>query len=227
MKERGILFRDRLVRAILEDRKTQTRRLAKVGGAQDPGLWGYAKPNGNMDREAGTFRSPYGGPGDRLWVREAWAPLSDEQRASLKRGAMLIQSKPEFERPGVIFRADAMNPAAQTTEALYGLKWKPGIHLFRRDARLILEVVEVHLERLQDISEEDAIAEGLERMPDPTGHGDVWHGATTKSSSRGFDDPRLAFASLWDSINGDKPGASWAANPWVWCITFQRIQGGA
>lgn len=207
-KERGILFRDRLVRAILEGRKTQTRRgmgkvpidgraPVQVGGAQDPGLWGYAKPDGNMDRKAGTFRCPYGEPGDRLWVREAWAPC--------------------LEKPGGIhFRAGGTDTTAHTP--FCDSKWKPGIHLHRRNARILLEVIEVRVQRLQDITPADAIAEGLERRPLPLEDAG-WLDAA------GHGRPAVeAFASLWDSIHGDDPYACWGANPFAWAITFRRLQ---
>ncbi|MCA1811424.1 MAG: hypothetical protein LC623_05375 [Halobacteriales archaeon] len=234
--ERGILFQDRLVRALLRDLnpKTQTRRLVKPPpregwhptverynptvinrhGDEEPGPEVF----GAADEEQGRV-CPYGAPGDRLWVREAWHPVSTG---------------------GVHYRADW---SGGFTCGCFGVgvgglpRWRPSIHLRRADARLLLEVTQVRVERLQDISEADARAEGVE----PSGNG--WLGpARPVKQPVGFarkqpgvvlgpmTEQRLyataheAFMHLWDSINGDRPGASWAENPWVWAITFQRVK---
>lgn len=231
--ERGILFKDRLVRAILEGRKTQTRRLVKpqppaegwnpVVGRYNPTIIrrGMEAPGpevfGASDEDIGRV-CPYGETGGRLWVREAWMHLPVEEAGHLRNLGMALNPSTPFE--GVVYRADCYEPAF-TKLAEAGRRWKPSIHLARRDARLLLDVVNVRVERLQDITAEDAIAEGLEQVP---GIGEewtpTWRGAPPSNS---FEDPRRAFETLWDGINGARPGASWNGNPWVWAVTFKRV----
>lgn len=183
------------VRAILDGRKTQTRRVVKLtdsGRVKESG----SPRNWHLDDPNAVMACPYGVPGDRLWVRETWAaPHSADQF-----------------RPAHIPNGTRIHYAA--TEDLGGLLWRPSIHMPRWASRLTLEVVSVRVERLQEISEEDALAEGLQRY----GNGTF-----------GLDDPAccmgvrasVAYMRLWDSINAKR--APWASNPWVWVIEFRRI----
>ena len=187
MKERPILFSGPMVRAILEGRKTQTRRIVKVRGGleyigpkgceHEPDSWGYPHPcdDGYLTLADG-IKCPYGKPGDRLWVRETWAPAEWPPTG-----------------PPAVYRAD---------EGMFASQWKPSIHMPRAVSRITLEVVSVRVERLQDISEEDALAEGITLVERGTS-------------------PVDQFNKLWESING--PG-SWEANPWVWVVEFKRIE---
>lgn len=193
MKERPILFSAEMVRAILGGRKTQTRRVIK-----DPhGLLKNYTPTGKtVDYGYGTrcgvkfsdttmtIPCPYGQPGDRLWVREAFGLDFDD--AILYR-ACKYGSKP-------------FDPGQE-------IRWKPPIHMPRVASRIDLEITEVRVERLQDISEADALAEGCEEGPDD----DVTGGSTAYQE----------FAKLWCKIKG---ADSWVANPWVWAISFKRIK---
>ena len=188
MKERPIIFSAPMVRAILAGTKTQTRRalapdlFISSGGAVV--RMASAGPATTGIREA---HCPYWRqPGDRLWVRETWAPrtlgawpLMDQHMKPLYRAS---EDRPEWKRI-----------------------WKPSIHMPRWASRITLEVTGVRVERLQDISEADAIAEGA-----------PWAacGAPQEGSHK------AGFAQLWESING--PG-SWAANPWVWVVAFKRV----
>jgi hypothetical protein len=192
MRERPILFQGAMVRALLAGTKTQTRRVVNWKG-MEPGLnlrfsglsavrsgsnWVLSSPT----RTSHEYRSvpmpcPYGLPGDRLWVREAWAP-----------------NGPRAE-DGALYRSDF-------PEGPLSIKFKPSIHMPRWASRITLEVTEVRVERLQDISRGDAMDEGC---PFP-------------NMAQG-DDPRKWYAELWESING--PG-SWDANPWVWVVEFKR-----
>lgn len=211
MGEKPILFSGPMVRAILEGRKTQTRRLVRKpipDGADEvfnwtpgalaatimpnvarSGLW--ARRNDGEDGEDGWLRflgaCPYGQGGDRLWVRETWAEVG----------------------PGFIYAAtDADHNITQ--------RWRPSLHMRRLASRLTLEVVSVRVERLQEISEEDARAEGA--VPDqlcPAGFLDT-RNLDPSHTHRG------AFACLWDSINSQR--ASWASNPWVWVVEFKRVE---
>jgi len=184
-----------MVRAILEGRKTQTRRVVKPLGNDDGfvildygnGGWPYRSDDGDSSthivRRGGKLyieetphACPYGQPGDRLWVRETWADV--------RTPASQIQT---------VYRADwpYKNPSTKP--------WKPSIHMPRWASRILLEVTGVRIERLQDISEEDAIAEGVSDILNPVG----------------------AYRELWDSINGD---GAWVANPWVWIVEFKRLE---
>lgn len=184
MKERPILFSDQMVRAILEGRKTVTRRIAKpvkhpdLGNIYAPGaLVLENEPQHVVDRAC-----PFGQPGDRLWVREAWAQINVAQA------------------PGetwVVYRE-----CDNRTD--YGGPWKPSIHMRRRDSRILLEITAVRVERLQDITPNQCIAEGAWREKD-------------KELGRG-QEAIAAFADLWRSTGGD-----WDANPWVWVVEFKRV----
>lgn len=189
MSERPILFSGEMVRALLAGRKTQTRRVAKprkhtslLGGSWSDS---YVLDPGNAQwlmRDC-----PYGAPGDRLWVREAW-------RLSVAGGFVYYRADREHEEC-----------TAELAKRDPSLAWRPSIHMPRWASRLTLEVVSIRVERLQDISEADAIAEGV-AVPMTC---DVEHTA------------RNAFRSLWERING--PG-SWDANPWVWVVEFRRAR---
>lgn len=196
MKERPILFSGPMVRAILAGQKTQTRRLVRPQGTR---VWTKTYPSGLVGWETdvrhehgpttGLPYRPHGAVGDRLWVRETWRRVDDEIR----------------------FRAGCAELPGET--------WKPGIHLRRVDARITLEISAVRVERLNDISEDDATAEGVDAMD---GHlGDVRLCARAKAMGLTTDESRVWFAELWDQINGDR--SPWTSNPWVWVISFRRI----
>lgn len=199
MKERPILFSGPMVRAILEGRKTQTRRVCK----EQPS-WTDVSP-------AWLARCPYGVHGDRLWVRETWCLAHPD-----------YHDEAEGRRLGRPIRPDGWwcHYAATDNDVESGDKegaspWKPSIHMPRWASRITLEVVQVRVQRLQDISEEDARAEGVEaRIPRAvvTPSGAVTNDGLSASE---------AYAALWDSINGDR--APWSSNPWVWAISFRRI----
>ena len=197
MKERPILFSGPMVRAILEGRKTQTRRVVKGltpghahTGRSLTGL-GYPASMGKwwaefLHSEPGSpiyVACPYGQPGDRLWVRETWALHPDDGEA------------------GVLWRATDPGWDAEGT----GLKWRPSIFMPRWASRIELEVTGVRVERVQGISEADAQAEGVAAVQgDPEDHVD----------------PVDRFAQVWDGING-KRGHGWDVNPWVWVVEFR------
>jgi len=187
MKERPILFSGPMVRAILEGRKTQTRRVVKPQPGCDP----------RDDEHLDMGRCPYGQPGDRLWVREAWH--TDERDLEYARA----KHEDAMSDSPIYYRADPENDNA-------GCTWRPSIHMPRWASRITLEITRVRVERLQEISEKDAIAEGADPYLHPVHPG--------REGLRHVD----GFRSLWESING--PG-SWDANPWVWVIEFKRVEG--
>lgn len=217
MKERPILFSAPEVRAILEGRKTQTRRIVKPMSAKQarwltPEVLAKVKrvEVGNWDCGFGVslehfISFPFGAPGDRLWVREPFVYRHKHDR--------------------FYYRADhpKFDPYAHDG-------WKSAVAMPRQASRITLEVTDVRVERLQDISEADARAEGARPadasvMFEGCGH---WHDTVDDArncpgSKRRRDlenTARGAFVLLWNKLNNS---ASWPANPWVWVINFKRI----
>lgn len=189
MKERPILFSAPMVRAILEGRKTQTRRIIKpqpefIGNST---AWRWDGKKGSFRGAMGTHieemnissYSPYGLPGDRLWVRETF-----------------MFSHHDFREKTDHFLYRATSPGGDT-DAYEPPRWTPSIHMPRCASRIDLLVKNVRVERLQDISVEDAEAEGIK-------NGELFY-----------------FKELWESINGTE---SWLKNPWVWVVEFERIK---
>lgn len=213
-KERPILFKSEMVRAILEGRKTQTRRVVNPSIAQSEWLsqdflnrasFRVLHKNGNAqfdypDSDASNpltcIKSPYGVPGDRLWVRERFC----------------IPSKKVCPDQKPIYAADGDAPSLKTI-------WKPSIHMPRWASRITLEVTDIRVERLTDISEADALAEGIKRTGVQHYFGGAphrVHGCPTHHPTAG-----MAFKTLWEYIYG--PG-SWALNPWVWVYSFDVLE---
>lgn len=193
MKERPILFKDEMIRAILEGRKTQTRRVVKLPKNH---VWGSF----SVDK----LRCPYGKPGDRLWVRETWRHIDGGVMCDAAGGVI-----DAFE-PETIYRADRKN---------LNRRWKPSIHMPRWASRIMLEITGVRVERLRDISYQDAQAEGVQ-----TETADPWfYHISTERNVYDFaaDEPQGSFRKLWESING---AGSWNKNPWVWVVEFKRVQ---
>lgn len=172
MRERPILFSAPMVRAILEGRKTQTRRIAKK-------VLTVAGPNG---KDLGIGICPYGWPCDLLWVRETWSPRDYTTLTNRDRSEIFYRADDER-----VYESDG--------------RWRPSIFMPRWASRITLEITEIRVQQLQDISEEDAKAEGVEL-------------------SNVMSSYRRDFQFLWASING---ADSWAANPWTWAISFKRI----
>lgn len=207
MKERPIIFSGESVRAILADQKTQTRRIVKpqppaVGGASAVFRYADGWRFGGVDYrdDSRLERCPHGVAGDRLWVREKWAVRR------LRAGFWL-----EF--------PDGKNYHATRPDAeryAKGDGWRSPIHMPRWASRLTLELVSVRVERLQDISEEDAKAEGIAE-PAPV-HG-RW--CDPKRGREGHWSYRKPFSRAWDAIHS---AGAWEANPWVWRVEFRRAE---
>ncbi|MBD3627641.1 hypothetical protein [Cyclobacterium sp.] len=229
--ERPILFQTKMVQANLEDRKTQTRRTIGLNRFNaDPIFWnrkddprksinrfyngseevnpnpleiyfGFTEPLGETE----YVKSPYGKPGDLLWVRETWAKVLDTDS-----------------NPFYAHKADSL---------FFVDRWKPSIHMPKSAARLWLMVEDIRVERVQDITEKDAIAEGVSTLflkgnihYDPnTFLNYTWHGMGGDDSFSGYSstgNARESFQSLWYKINGK---SSWKSNPWVWVIQYRIL----
>lgn len=226
-----------MVCAILEGRKTQTRRILKFPETNAP-----PEVPDRFRPEYYTHPCPYGQPGDRLWVRETWALLENAlglsspswcvetaYRASIdgeyphtgevsftEGSTKVVASSVDMKLP------DGSHKFASCTGRLRGLlgsidRWRSSIHMPRWASRITLEVVSIRVERLQDISEEDAKAEGVDYQAEEK---DAFAGWYSADRTVLYDTAKLAFQSLWQSING--PG-SWDANPFVWVVEFKRI----
>ncbi|HFH2492071.1 TPA: hypothetical protein ACGJN9_001413 [Yersinia enterocolitica] len=197
MNEKPILFNAEMVNAILSGRKTQTRRIMGNQPAGQDLEAVHVRHNddfnfqwyGNLG-ESSYFPCPLGKPGDQLWVRETFGDC----------GVRLV------------YRADSDDGAACIVK-----RWTPSIHMPRWASRINLLITGVRVERLNDISEQDAISEGLECYVDD---GVPYYGPFNNGDCR----PDVVFRGLWDSIYGQKEGENWQANPWVWVINFERME---
>lgn len=196
--EKPILFNTEMVKAILDRRKTMTRRIIKPQ-PKELIMYCYASSSNRrigkwIDKTAEDLFTPPCHGDDILWVRETWCNIN----------------KPGI-APEYYYLADCLQPWVEDYDPSEW-KWKPSIHMPREAARLFLRVNKVRVERLQDITEEDAISEGTKLLS---------HDGKTIYTK----DYRNAFQVLWNSLYS-KQGFGWDANPWVWVIEFERVDGG-
>lgn len=196
-KERPILFSGEMVRAILDGRKSQTRRVVK-------GDWGLDREKTALEarKRQVACECPYGQPGDRLWVRETCI-ISPKFFDGVKSDSYTV-----FDRDGDGRICQYLASTPDTDAARdYKLKVTPSIHMPRWASRITLEITGVRVERLQDISEDDAVAEGRPRHTKPP------ESISTVEM----------FEISWNHLN-EKRGYGWDANPWVWVIEFRRVE---
>lgn len=213
-----IIFGGDMVRAILEGRKTQTRRAVipsppegwrpKVGlfhptiarrGVERPGPEVF----GASDEEFGV-KCPYGQPGDRLWVRETWCQRSEDGYVVYNAEGNLDPSCCWYAADGVhVRKCDGDGFAEYRKDGSEASPWRPSIHMPRWASRITLEITAISLDRLQDISEADARAEGAQCPGFPAAMTDAG-----------------AFAKRWEMIHGK---GAWAVNPWVWVVEFRKV----
>ncbi|HHG1645059.1 TPA: morphogenetic protein [Klebsiella pneumoniae] len=229
MKERGMIFNGEMVRAILDGRKTQTRRVMKVQPESNQlGLllitdstkrsdiskyhWAESNATGNHVRSK-LFSCPFGAVGDRIWVRETWS----SDFANYYPNDRVWYAADNNRQLDIEVVDGVRGIYSPESDVHVPFRWQPSIHMPRWASRILLEITDVRVERLNAISQEDAQSEGLEltgwrpTYSDPDSGGEVMT-------------PYDNFAELWSSIYGDE---SWQANPWVWVIEFKRVEGGA
>ncbi|WP_420323531.1 hypothetical protein [Klebsiella pneumoniae] len=203
ISERGMIFNAEMVRALLDGRKTQTRRPIKwkqtrfteIGEREDGSKWPWSE---DAEHACDFWHPcPFGAVGDRIWVREAFRVYSRATDVAT-----------------LVYKASERNswteqtrrvPVAVCNKPATPEKWIPSLHMPRWASRILLEITGVRVERLRSMSQDDARAEGVIAASGPMEAG-------------------LAFRELWDSIYGEE---SWKANPWVWVIEFKRVEGGA
>ena len=208
MKEKPIIFSTPMVQAILQGRKTMTRRVVKpqptsiIDARKSPNvafaLSAEFEVNGSR-----TIICPYGQIGDRLWVRETWQHTD------------CLNINPEDESYGYIYKADN-----QPWEDLDYWRWKPSIHMPRSASRILLEITNVGVERVQDITEDDAIKEGIKKIHMAEKTVPVYANYLLEGKL-GTTNPIHSFDTLWRKINGNE---SWNTNPWVWVIEFKVLE---
>nr|MBL8412756.1 hypothetical protein [Dechloromonas sp.] len=216
MKERPILFSSLMVRALLNCTKSQTRRVAiKTSQPRAVYITDFDATECSIEIEnkhSGDryWKScPYGQPGDRLWVREAFAIVP---RTAYRCSEGVQQTlRPDDDHDAAIYREGWARSRS-------GFRWRPSIHMPRWASRLLLEITSVSIERLNNISEADAKAEGLHYDDEIPFNGPWFIGACEPD---GFANPVDAYRELWESINGT---GSWEENPWVWVVQFKRVQ---
>jgi hypothetical protein len=216
MKERGMIFNGEMVRAILDGRKTQTRRpiqwkqtrFTEIGEREDGSKWPWSE---DAEHACDFWHPcPFGAVGDRIWVREAFRVHSRATDVAT-----------------LVYKASERNswmeqtrrvPVAVCNKPATPEKWTPSLHMPRWASRILLEITNVRVEQLNVISERDAQAEGVAKL-----QGGFWQhyqpGWTQHQLSA-----RGSFVTLWKSIYGEE---SWNSNPWVWVIEFKRVKGGA
>lgn len=232
-KTRPILFSAPMVRAILAGRKTQTRRIVKRTVQGSPYREDWIKLPGAVNYH--TPPCPYGRPGDELWVRETWVELlavspATDQPMTIGPGERLIEEPTfwvddqgrkrwHFDGTVIAYRANSNVEFCDGDGFMGDLanredmpRWRPSIHMPRWASRITLRITGTRVERLQDISAMDAIAEGIHRI------GERWEAEGICATPVG---PTDAYRALWNYING--PG-SWDLNPWVWVIDFERVE---
>lgn len=237
---RPILFSTPMIRALLDGRKSMTRRIVKpqpfldaMGNFCSPGkkgqhsCWGQRIDGAPCTRDFVKSRCPYGVPGDLLWVRETFLPDPPADHSSWEDegiatyvswsgcGGALGDIPQALRTPShVLYRA--------TWKTEHKWQWRPSIHMPRWASRLTLELTDVRVERLQDMegqhpSESDAIAEGVNKIH----HGDgayYYSAFRNEPHPKNWCDPTDAFRELWEKLNGN---GSWDLNPWVWVLSFK------
>lgn len=214
-----MIFNAEMVRALLDGRKTQTRRPIKwkqtrfteIGEREDGSKWPWSE---DAEHACDFWHPcPFGAVGDRIWVRETWGVVSH----AFSDDGLMIDWVPD--RPATAIHEMPFGNGYYSGYAIYAADgdftwgdddgyedgrscWKPSIHMPRAASRILLEITDVRVERLRSMSQDDARAEGVIAASGPMEAG-------------------LAFRELWDSIYGEE---SWKANPWVWVIKFKRIE---
>nr|ELR5076603.1 hypothetical protein [Providencia rettgeri] len=236
MKERGIIFNSEIVRAILDGRKTQTRRALtnkdylKITKATGCGEFHPESLTDKDTQQLYCLHNPFGQIGDRLWVRETYSLLGNEDACPIDWNDNIVNDKTEAAR---IYRASCAQKSGDyglwsipdeadwkphTEEMKFEGSWTPSIHMPRWASRITLEITDVRVERLNNISPRDVVAEGLIKLP-ATGRYVRFQGA--QHFGLAYDSHKNAFADLWDEVS--KPDCNYESNPWVWVIEFLKI----
>ena len=227
VKERPIIFSGEIVKAILDGKKTMTRRVVKSGfigqyehahiinqssdKSREGKAYFYDKPVGSMVLSSQLVSNPYGNIGDRLWVRETWQEIGPDCLLTYKATypSDLYAKRPELEN---------VPPLASLKDR--GYLWKSPMFMPRWASRILLEITDIRVERLNDISEADCEKEGFRFYPlsricfKPC--------STKHPSGHGSNNYKSIFGEYWDTLNAKK-GYQWSSNPWVWVVEFKVV----
>lgn len=214
MKQIPILFSTRMVQAILDGRKTMTRRVVKP----QPNTQLHDVKMGYWSEYPEDLKQPYikcryGEVGDVLWVRETFV-----EGLEMNDSEEFVWDEDGQPKEKTWYKADNDIDYWWCDGVRENVPWKPSIHMPKAAARIWLQVTDVRVERLHQITEEDAVAEGIERVPSVPF---IIRYRDYIGSAESFESPIDSFGSLWESING---AGSWGANPWVWVVIFRRIE---
>lgn len=227
MKERPILFTPANAQLVYDGKKTQTRRMFK-GTTEHKGEYNPSYLEAHLNHSGWKTICPYGAPGDRLWVRESWG-IADS-------GGRLVDPCINYRGGGQLPLIGHVGPEmwslACNKDVPYEKReindadllkipdgWRHGMFMPRWACRTVVEITDVRVQKVQGISEEDSIAEGIQRqrLPDLSGNHFHWGDKTQDRCKTAVG----AYAKLWDSINGKTH--PWGSNPWVWALTFRRV----
>lgn len=215
MKESPIPFKGDMVRAVLSGQKTQTRRPMKPIPVYPDAFDGLRREihDGQVhfwasgaELPAHKFRCPYGQPGDRLWVKETFYRYYPSET---------------WPEPKALYRADGITLCDKDSEGKKQ-RWTPSSHMPRILSRITLEITDIRVERVQNITSDGAVAEGayeVRKVGDDIAHA-TW---TMDGLDWRYDTPREAFVATWDSIYA-ADGLGWDVNPWVWVVAFKRVE---
>jgi hypothetical protein len=228
--ERPILFKAPMVQAILAGRKTQTRRIINFNIRREARLPSTINFRDDCQRWRGAYDlhtgkgdalklCPYGVVGDRLWVRETWADLTESHGQKWERYNEQTRLYDRGRTRFIWYRADGEQPMYDGEPAE---KWRPSIFMLRADSRITLEITDVRAQRIQDISEPQAVVEGVHPAQGMRGGDDIVVQEIGNTMPFPASYPISRFVLLWDTINGKKKGCNWNSNPYVWAITFKR-----
>lgn len=221
-----MLFKGPMVNAILKGTKTQTRRVVKDVDGRN-----WIRLKGGFGNHVTDKRSliacPYGMVGDRLWVRENFAYTGNEDGHLVgKKGELVHWAKDaEVLYQSDYYRGDYGLWTRDRPRRLFEGPWRPSIFMPKEVSRILLQITDVRVQRLQDISEADSVAEGVaydggwDEAP-----GGGYQDYSKKEEDFGCLTAKDSYRTLWDSINGKRKGMDWRSNPWVWAITFKRVK---
>lgn len=203
-EEKPILFKGDMVVALLDNRKTQTRRMVRLPliDRQLTGCEIAGSEINGMLKEGRFDICPHGKPGDRLWVKETWVGSQT---------TMMGYFKADLQ-----YWNHATNKPSKDCGQPELCKWKSPLFMPRWASRITLQIISIHAELLNNISEEDAIAEGAMYHDGGT----IGHSGYRYDYRDVFSSAKWAYVHLWESINGN---GSWKSNPWVWVLTFQKL----
>lgn len=224
VKERPILFSTPMVQAILEGRKTVTRRV--ISTQPDNECYfetrlidGVLEIDYNQGDENPRVKCPYGKEKDILWVRETWRKYHHIDPVGGISNGEVIEYAADNHEPIIMVDGDGFQMFNKDGSEKY-IPWKPSIFMPREACRIKLEIQSIRVERLHDITEEDAIMEGIEVIRNTIQDSPVFKNYLQDGVEHGYGYPKNSFQSLWTKINGRE---SWEANPWVWVINFSKL----